>query len=67
MLLGGTSFRTPEAIWPRKVNEPLPRSLNSEADFTYFVNSERVQALRWQKILARRRWNESQIGRAKFK
>jgi hypothetical protein len=51
MLPGGTSFRTPEPIWPRKVKEPLPRSLNAEADFTYFVDSERVQALRGQKIL----------------
>lgn len=59
MLPGGTSPRTTEPIRPRKVNEPLPKSLNSEADFTYFVDSERVQALRGQKILARRRWNES--------
>jgi hypothetical protein len=43
------------------------RSLNSEADFTYFVDSERVQAQEGQNILARRRWNESQIDRAEFK
>jgi hypothetical protein len=59
MLPGGTSPRTTEPIRPRKVNEPLPKSLNSQADFTYFVDSERVQALRGQKILARGRWNES--------